>query len=94
MALRAARGQRLMLVLLAAAVLGSAFAVVYSKHLNRTLFADLLKLQTARDGMNVEWGKLQLERATFDDHSEIERVARDRLGMVLPAPNEIEMVRP
>lgn len=94
MARGAGRGQRLGLALLAAAVMGSAIAVVYSKHLNRSLFVELQKLQTARDGMNVEWGQLQLERATFDDHSEIERLARDRLGMVLPAPTDIEMVRP
>ena len=88
------RGWQFALVLLALAVMGSAISVVYSKHLNRSLFVDLRTLQTARDDMNVEWVQLQLELATFDDYSEIERLARERVGMALPAPTEVEIVRP
>jgi len=88
------RGWQFALVLLALAVMGSAISVVYSKHLNRSLFVDLRTLQTARDDMNVEWVQLQLELASSDAHSEVERLARERLGMALPAPTEVEIVRP
>ncbi len=94
MARGAKRGWQFALVLLALAVMGSAISVVYSKHLNRSLFVDLRTLQTARDDMNVEWVQLQLELASSDAHSEVERLARERLGMALPAPTEVEIVRP
>jgi len=56
------------LCLLFAAVLGSALGVVYSKYQNRKLFIELQALQTRRDEMSVEWGRLQLEQSTWAAH--------------------------
>jgi cell division protein FtsL len=83
-----------MVVLLAVLVVVSAISVVYAKHLNRGSFIELQKLQTARDNMNVEWGQLQLEQSTFATHSRIEEIARDKLGMIMPSADEIEIVKP
>ena len=88
-----ARVQRVLPVLLAL-VLVSAIAVVYSRHLNRAAFDELQRLQQQRDEINIERGRLQLEQSTFATHSKIEQLARDRLGMVLPAPDSVKMVKP
>ncbi|HKK06105.1 MAG TPA: cell division protein FtsL [Gammaproteobacteria bacterium] len=79
---------------LAAAVFVSAIAVVYAKHESRKLFVELQGLQQKRDAMNVEWGQLQLEQSTWATHGRIERVARNKLGMVVPAHENVVIVKP
>lgn len=82
------------LLVLLVAVISVALSIVYSKHLNRKYFSELQKLEKQRDEMNIEWGQLQLERSTFASSSEIERAAREKLGMKRPPVNEITMVSP
>jgi cell division protein FtsL len=79
---------------LLAAVLASAIAVVWARQQNRTLFMQLSKLQNQRDHLNVEFGRLELEQATWADPVRIEAVARDKLDMVQPAPEDIRLIRP
>lgn len=81
-------------LLLGVAVIVSALAVVYAKYQSRMLFAELQKLNTARDAMDVEWGQLQLEQSTLTGHGRIEGIARSRLGMLLPETDQIVVVRP
>ena len=69
------------LPLLAVLVLVSALGVVYAKHQNRTLYAELAQLQKQRDAMEVEWGRLQLEQSTWATHGRIEKIARQKLNM-------------
>lgn len=80
--------------LLAAAVLLSALAVVYAKYESRKLFVELQSLQKSRDDMAIEWGQLQLEESTWATHVRIEGTARSRLGMTLPLPEAVVIVRP
>ena len=77
-----------------AVVLSSALALVYAKHNNRNLFIELQELQSGRDSLNVEWGRLQLEQSTFATHSYIEGTARRDLQMELPAQKATVMVKP
>lgn len=86
--------RRLLPSLLIAAVIVSAIAVVYVKHETRKLFVELHNLQKARDGMNVEWGQLQLEQSTWESHGRLESTARTKLGMTLPAADRVVIVRP
>ncbi|ROR29677.1 cell division protein FtsL [Inmirania thermothiophila] len=81
-------------VILAAAVAASALAVVWSRHESRRLFAELQGLEQRRDALQVEWGRLQIEQATWAADGRIETIASGRLGMRLPAPDEIVIVRP
>lgn len=69
------------LPLLAVLVLVSALGVVYAKHQNRKLYAELAQLQKQRDAMEVEWGRLQLEQSTWATHGRIEKIARQKLNM-------------
>lgn len=80
------------LALLVGAVMGSAVAAVYAKHYSRTLFVELSQLNSDRDALNIEWGRLQLEQSTWATHGRIDQIARERLGMVLPPPQQTEIV--
>ena len=82
------------LLLLGCAVVVSALAVVFAKYQSRTLFVELQNLNKERDAMEVEWGQLQLEQSTWTAHNRIEGIARSRLEMVLPEPDQIVVVRP
>jgi cell division protein FtsL len=85
---------RLLLVVLIAATMASALAVVYARHQHRQLFVQLSRLEKARDELDIEFGRLQLEQATWGESNRIDQVARDRLGMKFPEGAEIVVVRP
>ncbi len=85
---------RMLIVLLAAAAFGSALGVVYTQHESRKLFADLQGLQNSRDQLNVQWGQLQLEQSTWATHGRIDAIAREKLGMLIPPPAAVVLVRP
>ncbi|MET0088557.1 MAG: cell division protein FtsL [Candidatus Thiodiazotropha sp.] len=78
---------------LVVAVLASATAIVYSKYLSRRHFVALQELQTEKERIGVEWGRLQLEESTLATHPVVEKQARDRLKMHLPGFDEIVVVR-
>jgi len=82
-----------LLSLLFVLVLVVALSVVYTKHMNRKYFTEWQKLQKERDEMNIEWGQLQLERSTFATSSEIEKSAREKLGMDQPDAKEVILVK-
>lgn len=75
------------------AMLTSAIAVVWSRNESRELFMRLTVLQNQRDALNVEFGRLELEQATWADPARIEQVARRQLGMINPLPQDIRVIR-
>jgi cell division protein FtsL len=77
------------LMLLVVAVTGSALTVVYVKHESRALFSELRRMQKAQDEQVIHWGKLQLQSSTLLTQSNVESMARKKLGMVLPESIEI-----
>jgi cell division protein FtsL len=83
----------LLLGLLVVLTLGSGVAVVYTKHENRKLFMELQKLYKARDRLDDEWGRLLLEQSTLARQGRVERLARERLGMVIPGSTEVVIVK-
>jgi cell division protein FtsL len=85
---------RVLVTLLALANVISAIGVVHARHRHRQLFVDLTKLEKARDELNIEFGRLQLEQATWAESNRIDQIARSRLGMKFPETGEIVVVRP
>jgi cell division protein FtsL len=83
----------LMLALLIAVVI-SALAVVHARHRHRQLFVELSELERQRDAMNIEFGRLQLEQATWADPHRIEQLARGPLGMKYPEAADLRVVTP
>jgi cell division protein FtsL len=79
-------------VLIAANVL-TAIGVVFARHEHRQLFIALTKLERSRDELNIEFGRLQLEQATWAESNRIDQVARTRLGMKFPETSDIVVVR-
>jgi cell division protein FtsL len=79
---------RLDAFLLALAVC-SALGVVAAQHQARKLFSQLEREQVRAQGLEVEWGQLQLEQSTWAAHARIEKIARERLGMRPPAPGQV-----
>jgi cell division protein FtsL len=72
----------------------TAVAVVYSKHQARKLFVELQSLGNERDDMDIEWGQLQLEQSTLTTHGQVERAAREQLGMVSLSADNMVIVKP
>ena len=61
-----------------------ALGVVTSQHRARKLFQDLENEQERARQLDVEYGQLQLEMSTWATHPRIEKIARERLHMVVP----------
>lgn len=85
---------RILLVVLLLATIASAIGVVYSRHRHRQLFVELTRLEYARDELNIEFGRLQLEQATLAQATRVDQEARGRLGMKFPEAADIVVVRP
>lgn len=70
----------------------SSIAVVYTKHLSRTVWADISESRTVIDELIVEWSRLQIEESTFSDHGRVERAAIERLGMTHPSIEDTRFI--
>jgi cell division protein FtsL len=81
-------------VALVAAVVGSAVAAVDAKHQARQRFIELQAANRVRDELNIEWRQLQIERSTWAGHARVEQLAREKLAMGVPAPSDIQVVKP
>lgn len=80
--------------ILVVACVASAIAVVYARHEHRQLFVELSRLDRARDDLNIEFGRLQLEQATVGESNRVDQIARERLGMKSPEAGDVVVVRP
>ncbi len=87
-------GGRSLLGILLVMVLLSALGVVYTSHQSRRLFVELQSLQAVRDELNIQWGRLLLEQGTLATPSRVESIARSRLGMRPPLPEQIVILTP
>lgn len=64
----------------------SALEIVLSRHESRKLFVELQDLRKQKNDLNLEWGQLLLEQATWGTHGRIEEIAREQLDMIAPKP--------
>ncbi|MEO7067792.1 MAG: cell division protein FtsL [Rhodanobacter sp.] len=81
------------MLLLLVAVLVSALGVVWTRHESRVLFVNLTTLQNQRDTLNIDYGRLELEQATYAEPRRIDEEAREKLGMLDPRPQDIRLLR-
>lgn len=81
------------LSILLLAVIASAIGVVWTRHESRVLFVELSRLQAQKDDLGVEYGRLELEQATYAEPARIDAEARGKLGMFTPKPQDIQLVR-
>ena len=85
---------RLLLIVLLACTVASAIGVVFMRHRHRQTFVALSRVERARDEINIEFGRLQLEQATLAEATRVDRVARERLGMKFPEAADVVVIRP
>ena len=83
----------LVLAVLVIANVATALLIVRDRHEHRQAFIALNKLDKARDELNIEFGRLQLEQATWAESNRVDQVARARLGMVFPRTEDIVVLR-
>ena len=86
-------GSRFTAVVLLLATIASGMMLVYSRHQARVLFQQLEALSTQHDEQQIEWGRLQLEQATWSENSRIEQIARDRLGLDFPEQTKVVVIK-
>ena len=84
---------RSLVFIFAVLVTGSAIAMVYLRHEHRLTYVALQEAQERRDELNVEWSQLLLEQSTWSIHHRVEFEANSRLGMVVPEPDQIIVLR-
>ncbi|HEY1724276.1 MAG TPA: cell division protein FtsL [Steroidobacteraceae bacterium] len=84
----------LSVALLWCAVLVSGAGAIYAKYRARELFVQLERLNTGRDELDAEWGRLQLEQSAWSTYAFVERVASERLHMSTPDAHDVEIVTP
>lgn len=73
------------LVILVLSVMFSAISVIYSAHQNRLLIGHWEELREQRDKLKLEARHLLLEEMALAEHSKIEQLATQKLGMKRPA---------
>jgi len=77
---------------LAVSVVGSGLLLIRAEHDARRLFIELEELNREHDRLQVDWGRLQIEQSTWATHSRIESLARERLLLGAPEPEQIVVV--
>mgnify|MGYP000937467720 CR=1 FL=1 len=85
---------RFIVAILVIANVVTAIGVVSARHEHRQLFVQLSKLEHVRDELNIDFGRLQLEQATWAEANRIDQIARTRLGMKFPETADIVVIRP
>ncbi len=77
---------RVGVIVMTVLLVATALAIVHVRYQNRTAFLELQAQQGERDRLNVEWGRLLLERGTWAGHQLVQGRARSELGMTVPEP--------
>jgi cell division protein FtsL len=67
--------------------------LVWSRYEARRLFQSLEALSAQHDEQQIEWGRLQLEQATWSENSRIEQIARERLGLDFPEQTKVVVIK-
>lgn len=83
----------MVITILVLSVFVSALGVVYNQEENRLLFNQLSSMQKNRDALYVEWGQLLLEESTWATQSRVQKIAAEKLNMVVPNQQNIVIVR-
>ena len=83
----------LLLTALVLANIAAALLIVRDRHEHRQAFVALTRLEKARDTLNIEFGRLQLEQATWAESNRVDQVARVQLNMVFPRTEDTVVLR-
>lgn len=79
-------------VILGLGIMGSAITTIVVTDDTRSVTAELNKVQSASDDLEVEWRQLVLEQNALAEHSRVADIARTKLAMTRPKPLEEKMI--
>ncbi|MFT0851948.1 cell division protein FtsL [Achromobacter sp. F4_2707] len=74
-------------IVLAVILMVSAISLVTARHQSRQLFVAVEQLEDRSRELDIEWRRLQLERAELARNARIDHIARSDLGMVTATPD-------
>ena len=74
-------------IFFAIALMASAISLVTTRHQSRQLFIAVERLEDRSRELDIEWRRLQLERAELARNARIDHIARTDLGMVTATPD-------
>ena len=89
---RALRGGAVFSLMSFLLTISTAFGIIYTKDLHRRMFIAYQKQVAVQRSEQVRWGKLLLEESAWSTQARIQRIAENRLSMVVPAFHSIVMV--
>ena len=81
------------LIGLIAAVVVSAFSLIYVTSWNRQLVSEQQELLAVQSQLHSQWGQLLSEQGAYGNQATIASMAAQKLGMKMPSANNIVMVR-
>ena len=79
-------------VILSLGILGSALTTIVVTADTRSVPAELNKVQSKSDDLEVEWRHLVLEQNAQAEHSRVSDIAKVKLAMTRPKPLEEKMI--
>lgn len=79
--------------LLAMAILMTALGVVYVTNATRVMYSDSQAALMYYNKLQVQRSKLLIEKGAIQSQSYIQKVAHDKLGMVVPTNQDTVMVK-
>jgi len=82
----------IVVVVLALALLVSAFYNIYLTHDTRKLATEKDQLAQQKDNLMIEWQSLLIEEHTLDEHSRIRHIAKTKLLMSQPTKKNSVLV--
>lgn len=74
-------------MVLALVLMVSAISLVTARHQSRQLFVAVERLEDRSRELDIEWRRLQLERAELARNARVDHIARSDLGMVTATPD-------
>lgn len=80
-------------LLLVLCLLLSAHLLIQMTHQSRSQHVRLQALESERDALQVEWGRLLLEESTLVSSARLEPLAREALGLRLPESTNLQIIR-
>jgi cell division protein FtsL len=79
------------LLVLIAAIWGSALAIIYSKHYARVLHAKSERLQQQQQALHSEWSQLLVDVGRWTNKAHLEHLAKQQ-QMIFPERTEILLI--
>lgn len=79
-------------VVLLLSVLFSALAVIYSTNVYREAFVQLQQTKDSSHELKLHWGQLLLEQASLETPARVQRLAEEKLNMVLPKGKKVYLL--